>query len=275
MWLIPPPVYVGSPEELYQTIHSFIVFFIFLTAFSMVSLIAVVVVLIRISKAKQREKESAEFASHVIAAQEAERARISAELHDTLAQDLRAALSKAEGDEMRAILRTCIGSIRSLCYNLAPPDCGAEPLSNAIQSLCVRFREETALDVSLALRADALPFVNSPALTDTQKLHIYRIVQESLSNVHRHARAEEVSVIARRGGKGEPDGLYLCVADDGTGFDAEAWTGAGRGGKKHFGLRGMRQRAKSLGGTLTVTSAHRSGTEVTLFIPVGVFGGGR
>lgn len=241
----------------------------------MAALIAVVAALIRISKAKQREKESAEYISHVIAAQEGERSRISAELHDTLAQDLRVALSKAEDEQMCTILRTCISSIRSLCYNLAPPDLGAKPLSQAVQSLCIRFRDESALDVSLAIRADALPLIDSGLLTDAQKLNIYRIVQESLSNVQRHAHAGEVSVIARREGRGEQPGLYLCTADDGAGFDAERWTGGGQREGKHFGLRGMRQRSALLGGTLAVTSAPQSGTEVTLFLPTGIFGGER
>lgn len=132
----------------------------FLATFSTIALVVVIVALIRIFKSKEKEKESAEYISHVIAAQEAERNRISCELHDTLAQDLRIALSKTENKQMHTILYSCISLIRSMCYNLAPPDLVAQTLSQTIQGLCVRIHDESSLDVSLAMRIDALPLID-------------------------------------------------------------------------------------------------------------------
>lgn len=92
-------------------------------------------------------------------------------------------------------------------------------------------------------------------LTDAQRLNIYRIVQESLFNVQKHACAEEVSVIVRRELKGESSGLYISIADDGKGFNAQSLTYGGLARGKHLGLKGMRQRSSLLAGTVNITSS--------------------
>ena len=261
-----PPEYLAHPEELWRMLHSFISFFILLGVFSAVVLVAVLVTIILLLKSKARERETGEYIQHVIQAQEEERARISSELHDTVAQDMRAALSTAKDEHTADIIRGCIASIRSLCYNLAPPDIGSsQTLSSAIQYLCVGFREKTGLDVSLAIRSDALALLDSPSLREDQKLNVYRIVQESLLNVQKHAQAEEVSVIVRRGVRQESHGLCICITDDGHGFDADSVAEPNCIG--NFGLRGMKQRAVLLGGTLSIQSDIDLGTVVTLIIP--------
>jgi signal transduction histidine kinase len=258
-----------TPEEMWQMLHSFINFFIMFGVFSGVFLIAVIVTLILLLKSRARERASGEYIRHAIQAQEDERSRISSELHDTVAQDLRAALSTSKDEQTTAIIRGCITSIRSLCYNLAPPAIESQKLSAALQSLCVGFRDQSKLDVSLAIRSNASAMLDSPALPNLQKLNIYRIVQESLNNVQRHAKAEEVSVIIRRETRQETRGLYICVADDGQGFDAEQISAPNRSGS--FGLKGMRQRATLLNGTLSIQSDRNCGSLVKLFVPLDSF----
>lgn len=81
------PAYIDSPEEMMNLIHTFISFFFLLGIFSFFVLVAVIVTLILLLKSKAREKETGKYIYHVIQAQEEERARISSELHDTVAQD--------------------------------------------------------------------------------------------------------------------------------------------------------------------------------------------
>lgn len=264
-----PAEYLANPEEMWHMLHSFISFFTMLGIICFLVLIAVVVTLILLLKSKAREKETGKYIYHVIQAQEEERARISSELHDTIAQDLRSALSSTKDDATAGIIRSCICSIRSLCYNLAPPDIDVQNLASAIQDLCINFRDESNLDVSLAIRGEASEIMNSQSLTNVQKLNLYRIVQESLSNVQKHASAEEVSVIIRRENRQETHGLYVCVADNGHGFNAANVGNPNRSG--NFGIKGMKQRAILLGGTLSVQSDIELGTTVTLFVPIETF----
>jgi len=257
-----------QPEEfieMQEMLHAFILFFMFTVVFCCIILVVVIVTLIMLLKAKARERETDKYAYHIIQAQEEERARISAELHDTVAQDLRAALSTSKDEHTAGIIRSSISSIRSLCYNLAPPDINIQQLSLAIQDLCISFRDESNLDVSFTIRDNAVAILNSPALPYVQKLNIYRIVQESLVNVQKHACADELSVIIRREGPQEVRGLYICIVDNGQGFDVDNISAPDETG--NFGIRGMKQRAMLLGGTISILSDRDLGTTVKLFVP--------
>ena len=258
-------------EELLQALHSFTIFFILLIVLCVVSVIVLIIALIRLQKSARARRGTAEHLSHVIQAQEDERARISAELHDTVAQDLRyvqlvagRVTDKALRDELDGLLRGCVSSVRNLCYRLAPPDLSAQDLTVSMQSLCAMFQKRTGLAVSL-VTGDAADY---GFLTQRQNLNVYRIVQEALANVEKHAEAREVSVILRRESATEERGLYAIVTDDGRGFSEEKY-GDATGGGGSFGMRSMRQRAVSMGGRLGINSMPGEGTEVLLFIPQG------
>ena len=261
-------------ESLYQTIHSFTLFFIILVFICCGALLAVVIALIKISLSKQHEKESVEYASHIITAQEEERARLSAELHDTVAQDLCVALAISDNEKQRKILHNSIEEIRSMCYTLVPPPLAKAQLSSVLKNLCLKFINDTEIELNFFIKEDAEALLNSENFSSPQKLNVYRIVQESLQNVKKHSGASEVSVFARRENKNEAEGLYLIIEDDGKGFTQKQALMQEK--KQHFGLQGMKQRALLLGGTLTVNSRTAdsdlgSGTEIRLFIPAGAF----
>ena len=95
------------------------------------------------------------------------------------------------------------------------------------------------------------------------ELALYRIFQESLKNVEQHARARHVTVTLAE----QAAFVGLTIKDDGVGFDAEHHA-ARRKGRGILGLVGMRERATAMGGTLTVKSGHRAGTEIEVQIPL-------
>jgi signal transduction histidine kinase len=101
-------------------------------------------------------------------------------------------------------------------------------------------------------------------VSSTQRITLYRILQESLTNAHRHGHASLVTVLCRD----EEDGTRLVVTDDGAGFDPDAVQRRRPGVPlQRFGLYGMRERARMLEGTFDVTSAPGKGTTVSVFLP--------
>jgi NarL family two-component system sensor histidine kinase YdfH len=196
-----------------------------------------------------------------------ERQRMARELHDTLAQglaglvlQLEAADSHLEGSNVpraqelvqQAMLRareTLHGARRAI-QDLRPVALEQGGLVDAIGDEVDRFVATTG--VATSFRVD----VTQPDLSPEVAQDVLRIIQESLSNVGRHAGASQVQVRLAQGG----DGLRVVVQDDGAGFDvAEAFERAGC-----FGMVGMRERAARAGGSLAVESDPGHGTRVTL-----------
>jgi signal transduction histidine kinase len=199
-----------------------------------------------------------------LAAAEAERKRWARDLHDETLQGLGAlklalaASLRAEPDRARAmvaeavdLLTAEIGGLRQIIADLRPAALDELGLEPAVRTLVTRVAEREGLAVrcTLALGDERLaPEIETVA---------YRVVQEALTNVVKHAGAATVEVTARR----EDGGLRVVVADDGRGLAA----GPAGGG---FGLVGMRERAELAGGTLAVEDA-APGTRVTLTLPLG------
>jgi signal transduction histidine kinase len=121
----------------------------------------------------------------------------------------------------------------------------------AVEWYVERFRERSGLEVALDIAASG---ETSPALSTT----LFRALQESLTNVARHARATRVNVTLRE----EGERLVLSVEDDGCGFDVERTTGG-------FGVLGLRERAIAAGGTLVIDSHDGRGTRVVFGVPCG------
>jgi len=196
-----------------------------------------------------------------------ERTRLARELHDTLLQSLTAIALQLEGtsksaglsDEVRQRLTRTIDGARAAAQDarravsdLRSASGSSKPLAQALGSLARAFMSETgvAVSVSAAERVSLQPQAES---------EIYRIVQEALTNVGRHARAKHVTVSLRRR-KGE---FSVAVADDGIGMPAPNDTIAAG-----HGLQGMGERASLLGGRLTVGRRRGGGTTVSATFPL-------
>ena len=225
---------------------------------------------ITFTRTSRREKESSAFTRAVILAQEEERSRIRRELHDTIAQDLRglslymkrikiceeAAKREQLCAEADAAHSGLIARVRDICDKLVPPDFNFQSLSEALQGLCFDFGKRTGIDC----RIDITENLNLNFLNEEEKLQIFRIVQEALANTEKHAESTEAIVILHSDPQG---GLAIGVSDSGKGFNLSAI--ADRDG--HFGIRGMKERASFLGGTLEINSEPGEGTFIRLHIP--------
>jgi signal transduction histidine kinase len=213
-------------------------------------------VAVELSKRVQRDA-----LRRIVAAQELERQRLARELHDETGQALTSillGLKQIEGaksasvSRLRELVVATLQDVRRLAVELRPKVLDDFGLVPALERLTSSFAEQTGIEVDLEAGAirDRLP-----AEVETA---IYRIVQESLTNVVKHSHAHRVSVFLTRS-----DGrIKAVIEDDGTGFDPEAGTADG------VGLIGMRERIELLEGTLAVESSGTSGTTVAVEVPV-------
>jgi two-component system sensor histidine kinase UhpB len=211
------------------------------------------------------EIERRESARRALAAQEAERLRVARELHDEIGQTLtaigieaeRARESDASADrESWARIADWTGraveDLRRISRELRPEALDDLGLVNAFIALCNRVAEQSGIRVERQL-PDRLP-PHDPELD----LVIYRVAQESLTNVMRHSGASHATVSLSVAG----DRLVLVVSDDGAGIEDGART------ESKSGLAGMRERAMLVGGSLTIRSAPGRGTAVRLEVPL-------
>jgi signal transduction histidine kinase len=221
-------------------------------------------------QAQRAQAELAErlsiLARKLLSSQEDERKNISRELHDDLGQLLTAVTldlqhaDRGDGIERRAAMqralattRTALGRVRELSSLLRPPVLDDLGLEQAVHSLIEEFTTRSGVDVQIDLELGPGP------LPDSVAGQAYRIIQEALTNVARHASAETAFVTLRvRDGR-----LDLNVSDDGRGFDQEAVTVNDR-----FGLLGMRERAELLGGSFRLESRVGSGTSIRVSMPL-------
>ena len=222
---------------------------------------------------RDRERARADMLARVIEAQEAERARVARDLHDQIGQGLTSVLLglrlvdgalavdppdlgevRARSEEVRDLVVDAMDQLRQLAFELRPTVLDDIGLVTALQRLVQDTSARSGLPVALAL--DAID--DETRLPPDVETVVYRVVQEALTNVCRHARASRATVEVAGG----PDGVRTTVVDDGAGFDPDA-VPAGS-----LGLTGMRERASLVGGTLQITSAPGAGTGVTLDVPV-------
>lgn len=219
----------------------------------------------------QRERLR-ELTQRIVSAQEEERLRISRELHDEAGQaltslkislDLIRVGLPPEQEALRARLAgvaaladETMETLRTLAHDLRPPGLDAFGLNVALEGLCYDFGERTGLAVTYR-------GLELPELPTTVALSMYRLVQEALTNIAKHAEARQVEVDLTR----DDEHLYVSVIDDGKGFvaDADAENPRRRGG---IGLVSMRERAELLGGTLTIETSPGQGTHLTARIPL-------
>ncbi len=208
-----------------------------------------------------------ELSAHLESVREEEKARIAREVHDELGQVLTVLkletsmceLAYAELDpglqdrlnSMKKLIANLFQLVRDVATALRPPILDAG-IASAIEWQAQRFEARTQIPCIVQVPD------NLPALADAKAIGLFRILQEALTNVMRHAQAHTVELRLER----EGDTLCLTVVDDGVGFVATP------GRSASFGLVGMRERVLMLGGTLRLDSQVGEGTTLTVRIPL-------
>lgn len=215
---------------------------------------------------REREILRRQLLEKVIATQEDERRRIARELHDSTSQNLTSLLvglrmmethcvqcaAQSKATDLRQVASKTLEEVHDLSMRLRPRVLDDLGLAAALERLVSEWqtRYKTPVDVAVHLD-DRLPGDVETA--------IYRIVQEALTNIARHANARSASILVER----RSDVVLTIVEDDGIGFDA-----ATNHGERHLGLLGMRERAELLSGKLTIESTPNHGTSVFIEIPL-------
>jgi two-component system NarL family sensor kinase len=232
---------------------------------------AVGLVVTDMTEARRTEEQLRALTHRVVQVQEDERGRVALELHDTITQMLCAVLvrsqtladklparnrpAKAEAMELHGIIGRTVTEVERISRNLRPSVLDHLGLVAGLHDTSTEFAARTGVSVKL-ICAELTPRL--PADTE---LALYRILQETLKNVEKHACARHVTVTLTKPG----DSVQLTINDDGIGFDQQH-PPARRKGKGGFGLLGMRERASNVGGVLTVKSVRRAGTEIEVRI---------
>jgi len=216
---------------------------------------------------REREIRIAELSAHLLRAQEEERKRISRELHDATGQQLmviRLYLGMLEGGpSSKAELRTkivetievvdqTIEGIRRIIAKLSPLVLEELGLIAAIRKEAKDFGKRTGVRTRVAVSE------NVGRLSNQTETAVYRVVQEALHNVAKHAQAKNVTVQIGR----KNDFISLAIQDDGVGISQGPVLG------RNFGLSGMTERVAMLGGTAKVVSAKNKGTRIEVKVPV-------
>ena len=225
------------------------------------------------TEARQNEERLRTLTRRVVQAQEKERGRVALELHDHITQLLCAILVrsqalaagisardvplKREALKLRALLGQTAEEVERISRNLRPGVLDELGLVAVLRDASRTFTERTGVIVTMAC---APWIVRLPADTE---LTIYRIFQEALQNVEKHASARHINVGLR-----QQDGFVeLVIKDDGIGWATDRHQ-AGRKGKGGLGLLSMRERATYVGGLLQVKSSPQAGTRIAVRIPL-------
>ncbi len=207
------------------------------------------------------EQERQESARRVLAAQEAERVGIARDLHDEVGQVLTGVLlqlnsiaetapeHRADLDEARQSVRRALDEVRRISSELRPEMLEQLGLVSALTELATTFARVAGV------RVDRDFATSLPKLAPEVELAVYRIAQESLTNIVRHAEASHVTITL----DSSHDSVVLRVVDDGRGFGGDP--------VEHGGLRSMRERALLVGGALAVKDAPDGGVEIRLEVP--------
>ncbi len=227
---------------------------------------------------KRIQAELAEVQRRLMDSQEAERLNLARELHDGPIQDLMAIalqlqiqLSDLEGDQGEPLETiqdqvTRVGqTLREVCGQLRPQALAPFGLEKAIRSHVGSFQ---ASHPEIEIQMDLWP--DGRELPETTRLALFRIVQQALNNIARHARATQVWIRFSQ----DADKISLDIEDNGCGFELpKGWIHFVRAG--HLGMAGMSERAEALGGKVHVCTSPGNGTQIRVEIPRGKIGAGQ
>ncbi|MGK0617340.1 sensor histidine kinase [Meiothermus cerbereus] len=204
-----------------------------------------------------REAQRRSLMHQLLFAQEEERRRVGRELHDEVGSHLTAALLALQitekrpeylGEARKAVVQA-LEEVRRLSRELRPAVLDDLGLVKALERYLHEFRQRTGLQVQAEIEC--------PQLRESQQIALFRVIQEALTNVARHAQARQVYV----GLSAWDKRVRGLITDDGRGFDPEQ-------APTSVGMVGMRERIEQLGGSLSVESAPGRGTRISFVVPL-------
>ncbi|MEX3692183.1 cache domain-containing protein [Paraburkholderia sp. BR14263] len=246
-----------------------------------VLVIALGALVLNVSEHRSTDAKLKRLAQQVVESQEQERARLSRELHDGISQMLvsvklllESALARFERGETRvpaaeaslatglSRLSDTLREVRSISHALRPSMLDDLGLAAALEQLTREMAEQTGIEIAFTQTAPkpASKKAQVPALPDAVNTVLFRIAQEALTNIVRHAQAARAALTLEVAASG----VTLGIADNGRGFDVAHALADPRAG---LGLRNMRERLESLGGRLDITS-QPGHTLVTAWVPI-------
>jgi signal transduction histidine kinase len=228
-----------------------------------------------VTRLRKEKLMQQEFSRQQIESQEAERKRLAAELHDGLGQDLLVMnnelqqfmqenkASREELKQVASLVQESIEEVREISANLHPHHLERLGLRAAIEAMVEKVSRSSGLTVGLI--GDTI----DKLLPKETEIHLYRIIQEALSNVVRHASAKNANVQVKE----NSESIEITVTDDGKGFDVKDAlvrrpshsSGQGLHG---FGLSSMTERVRIIGGTMKIESTPGLGTKVQVSLPI-------
>ncbi|MCL2759694.1 MAG: histidine kinase [Treponema sp.] len=197
-------------------------------------------------RAQRQESQSIAFSHLMIEGMETERRRISRELHDII-------LPHVNGMPVS-------DQIRSICMDLMPPDFSRLSFKDLLADICNKFSKRTGIECAYFINND----ISFTAVSAENKLHLYRIVQESFTNIEKHSKAQKALLVARRvsnEAKTEDqssDNILICISDEGTGLLSE---------EEGLGMKSIRQRAAIICAKVDFISESSNGLMVRIEIP--------
>lgn len=225
---------------------------------------------IQIRRLRRQRTQQREFSRQLIQLQEQERKRIAGELHDSLGQNLLVAKNLAltgvntsaqHPDAARLfggiseVVSNALDEARSISKALRPPELDRLGLSKALGGMIQRAAEASGIRCQIEIEdIDGL-------LTEAEEINVYRLVQEAMNNIVKHAHARQAKITVHH----HPDHLALRVEDDGRGFDVAESANAAHVGT---GITAMEERTRLAGGEFAITSMPGAGTVLSLRIPV-------
>lgn len=239
-------------EQVYYSYRILILVIILVLGMSLVFLMLYLVTF-------RRRKENLIYTAQMIKTQEAERERISNELHDTVCQDLRVLQFQLKDEESVNLCKKIAGDVRNSCYALTPTDLN-EGLFEALFSLCEVLKKQSGLEIILCIQDEVKNNQDFKSFPKEKNLNIYRIVQEILSNAINHSGAEKISLLVRTF---DEKNFKIIISDGGKGFDLKSTLKM----KNHFGLKNIQTRVKTLGGQVNFFTEEGEGTQVSVTVP--------